>query len=197
MVFSVKTRHLKEMKSHCHFCPELRESPHILFNHLRVIAIGIGLSRTLLAQTKSSVKVIVAHHQRTWWRFEVAACQNGAHAVKIRKSQVFHNVVSCWSQFGLQIWSQPENEKNLNGSDDEKMLSISWNSPESFMHPLWQLLYLWKEALHRVTWLSLNFCTENSSTRNSWALFNSPISWIPLMWVSRRPFFSWPIVLLV
>ena len=81
MVFSVKTRHLKEMKSHCHFCPVLRESPHKLFNHLRVTAIGIGMSRTQPAQTNSSVNAIVAHHQRTWWRFEIAACQSGAHAL--------------------------------------------------------------------------------------------------------------------
>ena len=32
------------------------------------------------------------------------------------------------------------------------------------------------------------FCTENSSTRSSWALFISPISCILRIWVSRRTF---------
>ena len=36
-----------------------------------------------------------------------------------------------------------------------------------------------------VSWSFLTFCTENSSTRNSWALFNSFISWRLLIWVSR------------
>ena len=35
---------------------------------------------------------------------------------------------------------------------------------------------------------SLNFCTEKSSTLNSRALFNSHISWILLLWVSRSAF---------
>ena len=42
-----------------------------------------------------------------------------------------------------------------------------------------------------VSWLLVSiFCTENLSTRNSWALFNSPISWILLIWISRNVFFS-------
>ena len=39
-----------------------------------------------------------------------------------------------------------------------------------------------------VSWLSLYFRTEISSTRNSWALFNSPTSWTLLIWVSRSAF---------
>ena len=46
-----------------------------------------------------------------------------------------------------------------------------------------------------VKWVSVSchdflsiFCTENSSTRNSWALFNSSISCMLLIWVSRRAF---------
>ena len=34
------------------------------------------------------------------------------------------------------------------------------------------------------------FCTEKSPTRNSWALLNSPISWMLLIRVSRSAFFS-------
>ena len=39
-----------------------------------------------------------------------------------------------------------------------------------------------------VSWLCLNFCTLNSSTRSSWALFISPISWKFRIWVSRSTF---------
>ena len=39
-----------------------------------------------------------------------------------------------------------------------------------------------------VSWLSLNFCAENLSTRNSCALFISPISCIFRIWVSRSAF---------
>ena len=55
--------------------------------------------------------------------------------------------------------------------------------------PLLQLLYLWSEPLYRIMTSSQFLCTENSSTRNSWALFNSPISCILLIWVSRIAFF--------
>ena len=36
-----------------------------------------------------------------------------------------------------------------------------------------------------VSWLSLNWCTENSATRSSWALVSSSISWMPLIRVSH------------
>ena len=45
-------------------------------------------------------------------------------------------------------------------------------------------------SFYIVSWLSLNFCTENSSTHNSWALFISPITCILLIWVSRSDFSS-------
>ena len=63
--------------------------------------------------------------------------------------------------------------------------SISWKSPESITL---QLLYLWSEPLYRVMTFSQFLRRKNSSTRNSWALFNSPISCILLIWVSRSAF---------
>ena len=36
-----------------------------------------------------------------------------------------------------------------------------------------------------VSWFSLNFCTETSSTRSSWTLFICPISCVLRIWVSR------------
>ena len=42
----------------------------------------------------------------------------------------------------------------------------------SIIHPF---LYTCEVSLCIVSWLSLNFCAENSSTRSSWALFISPI----------------------
>ena len=90
VVFSVQTRHLKRVRSHCHFCPvHLRKSPHKLLSYLRIIVIGMGLSRTWLAQAASSINVIVAHHQRTWLRLGIAPCQGGADAVKVRIAQVY------------------------------------------------------------------------------------------------------------
>ena len=46
----------------------------------------------------------------------------------------------------------------------------------------------WEVSCRIVTWFSLNFCTEISSTRCSRALWICPISCIFLIWVSRRPF---------
>ena len=46
----------------------------------------------------------------------------------------------------------------------------------------------WEVSFCTVSWFSLNFCTETSSTRSSWALFISPISCILRIWVSRRTF---------
>ena len=64
--------------------------------------------------------------------------------------------------------------------------STSGNSPESFTEFICSCIScICEVSFCIVSWLSLNFCTENSSTRNSWALFISPISWKFRIWVSR------------
>ena len=68
--------------------------------------------------------------------------------------------------------------------------STSWNSPEPLTDFFCSCIDCNCEMrLCIASWLSLNSCTENSSTRSSWALFISPNSWIFRIWLSRRSLF--------
>ena len=67
----------------------------------------------------------------------------------------------------------------------EKMSSVVWFYFLKFSGIVQAIREL---SLCIVSWLSLKFWTENSSTRNSWAPFISPISCIFLIWVSRSAF---------
>ena len=67
--------------------------------------------------------------------------------------------------------------------------STSWNSSESSIEFICYCISCNCEGcLCIVSWLSLNFYTDNSSTRSSWALFISPNSWTFRMWLSRSAF---------
>ena len=87
------------------------------------------------------------------------------------------------------------NDCQLTGTWDNFPLQIdstSWNSLESSK---WFTLScnscICEMSSCIVAWLSLNPFLENSSTRISWALFNSSISWIFLKPVSRTTFSRW------
>ena len=89
-----------------------------------------------------------------------------------------------------QYWSRTWNDCRLTGHV-RKFATNSTLHLEIVLiqaiNPLLQLLYLWSELLHRIM-ISLNFCSETSSTRSSWGLFISPISCIFVIWVSRSAF---------
>ena len=65
----------------------------------------------------------------------------------------------------------------------------SWNSPESFMEFICSCICCNCEvSFCIVSWFSLNFCTETSSTRSSCVLLICHISCMLRIWVSRKTF---------
>ena len=89
-------------------------------------------------------------------------------------------------------WSHVSSGNLLSETSDNLPLlfdSTSWKSPESFVEFICSCICCnWEVSCWIVSWFSLNFCTETSSTHCSWALFISPISCILRIWVFRRTF---------
>ena len=89
------------------------------------------------------------------------------------------------------LWSRLSKERELGiisgwlkTSDNLPLYfeSTSWNSPELFIEFICSCIcYNWKVSCWVVSWFSLNFCIENSSTCCICALFIFPITcwWLP------------------